>query len=366
MSSKIEQDKYVQALTAKGIDPQRAREIAHKTAAGQHSTGSQTADLFAPTPEADPTQPPKRSRQPGIVPAPVRETVAPTLLDAAATIGSDAPSRSDIAYLHAILCQVGLPRSAKTVEGLSVFERICGGAALRVTAGALWDGQQLVQQPIPYGANPRLVLAWLNTQAVKTRSPVIPVGDSAAEFLRMLGKESTGGRNGTLTSFKKQVQALAACHMTLGFNAAGRAYTYNGQPVKQFEAWIQPRDSQQRPLWPGVVTFSDDYYKSLIDHAVPQDVRAMYALKGSPMAMDIYAMLAERLHRISGRPVTLYWKALREQFGQEYRGIEADKDFKKAFLPALKKVLAVYPKAKVDQVTGGLLLFPSPPPIRYK
>jgi len=90
------------------------------------------------------------------------------------------------------------------VEGLQVFERSCGGAALRVTAGALWDGQQLVQQPIPYGANPRLVLAWLNTQAVKTRSPIIPVGDSAAEFLRMLGKESTGGKNGTLTNFKNK------------------------------------------------------------------------------------------------------------------------------------------------------------------
>lgn len=358
MSSSSDEDEYAQALTAKGIDPSQARAIARKTAGVRKAPDSRTADLFASSqPDAAP---------PAIAAPAPRDTIAPTLLDAAATIGTEAPSGSDIAYLHAILCQVGLPRGPKAVEGLTVFERICGGAALRVTAGALWDGKQLVQQPIPYGANPRLVLAWLNTQAVRTRSPVIPVGDSAAEFLRMLGKESTGGKNGTLTSFKRQIQALAACHMTLGFNAAGRAYTYNGQPVKQFEAWIQPRDSQQRPLWPGVVTFSDDYYKSLVEHAVPQDVRAMYALKGSALAMDIYAMLAERLHRIAGRPITLHWKALREQFGQEYRGVEADKDFKKAFLPALKKVLAVYPKAKVEQVTGGLLLFPSPPPIQYK
>ena len=366
MSSGIEHDEYYQALTKGGIDPRKAREIVGKTAGEKKAAAPRSGDLFAAAPAPQPEK--VRGRAPGstaAVPAP-RESIAPTLLDAAATIGTEPPSGSDIAYLHAILCQVGLPRSPKAVAGLQVFERMCGGAALRVTAGALWDGQQLVQQPIPYGANPRLVLAWLNTQAVKTRSPIIPVGDSAAEFLRMLGKESTGGKNGTLTSFKKQIQALAACHMTLGFNAAGRAYTYNGQPVKQFEAWIQPRDENQRPLWPGVVTFSDDYYKSLIEHAVPQDVRAMYALKGSALAMDVYAMLAERLHRISGRPITLHWKSLREQFGQEYMGIEADKDFKKAFLPALKKVLAVYPKAKVEQVTGGLLLFPSPPPIQYK
>lgn len=363
MSARIDatdsEENYAQALVARGVDPVKAREVARKTV-GKRKPDSQTDDLFGVAVE------PARTPSTAIAPPTPRDTIAPTLLDAASTIGSEPPSGSEIAYLHAILCQVGLPRGPKAVAGLQVFERMCGGAALRVTAGALWDGQQLVQQPIPYGANPRLVLAWLNTQAVRSRSPIIPVGDSAAEFLRMLGKESTGGKNGSLTSFKKQIQALAACHMTLGFNAAGRAYTYNGQPVKQFEAWIQPRDEHQRPLWPGVVTFSDDYYKSLIEHAVPQDVRAMYALKGSALAMDIYAMLAERLHRISGRPITLHWKSLREQFGQEYIGIEADKDFKKAFLPALKKVLAVYPKAKVEQVTGGLLLFPSPPPIQYK
>lgn len=353
MIARIDND-YVQALIAGGVDPQKAREIARKTAADQSASTGQTPDLFAPAAEPKPS-----------ISTP-RESIAPTLLNAAATIGTEPPSGSDIAYLHAILCQVGLPRGPKAVAGRQVFERMCGGAALRVTAGALWDGQQLVQQPIPYGANPRLVLAFLNTQAVKTRSPIIPVGDSVAEFLRMLGKESSGGKNGSLTSFKKQIQALAACHMTLGFNAAGRAYTYNGQPVKQFEAWIQPRDENQRPLWPGVVTFSDDYYKSLIEHAVPQDVRAMYALKGSALAMDVYAMLAERLHRISGRPITLHWKSLREQFGQEYTGIEADKDFKKEFLSSLKKVLVVYPTAKVVPVKGGLLLHASPPPIAYK
>ncbi|WP_229297042.1 hypothetical protein [Herbaspirillum sp. CAH-3] len=49
-----------------------------------------------------------------------------------------------------------------------------------------------------------------------------------------------------------------------------------------------------------------------------------------------------------------------------YQGKEADKDFKKKFLIALRAVLAVYPQAKVKQVTGGLMLMASPPPIPYK
>jgi len=57
---------------------------------------------------------------------------------------------------------------------------------------------------------------------------------------------------------------------------------------------------------------------------------------------------------------------LREQFGQEYQGKDADKDFKKKFLIALRAVLAVYPQANVKQVTGGLMLKASPPPIPYK
>lgn len=350
---KTDDQEYAAKLVAAGVDPAKAADVARRTKRPPKT--ERQPDLFA-----WPAAPATKKQMPATRPAEA------SLLDTAGVILQDDPTGSDIAYLHAIMCQVGLPRGPKAVEGMQVFERICGGAALRVTAGALWDGKQLVQQPIPYGANPRLVLAWLNTQAVKTRSPIIPVGDSAAEFLRMLGKESTGGKNGTLTNFKRQIQALAACHMTLGFNAAGRAYTYNGQPVKQFEAWITPRDEHQRALWPGVVTFSEDYYQSLIAHAVPQDVRAMYALKGSALAMDVYAMLAERLHRISGRPVVLHWASLREQFGQEYTGADPDKDFKKSFLSALKKVLAVYPKANVKQVHGGLMLMASPPPVPYK
>ena len=70
----------------------------------------------------------------------------------------------------------------------------------------------------------------------------------------------------------------------------------------------------------------------------------------------MYAWLAHRLHRIHGRGVTLYWANLREQFAQEYKGKDPDKDFKKEFVPTLKKVLAVYPQAKVKPVTGGVLL----------
>lgn len=284
------------------------------------------------------------------------------LVKTAAEIASERPDDDDRAYTHSIMCQVGLPRSK--VEGTS-FERRSGGVALLVEAGKLWDGKEFVQQPIPYGPMPRLMLAWMNTYAVRFNTPEIPIGDSASKFLRVLGKSTNGGVRGSFTTLKKQVQAIAACRMTLGFNSNGLAHTYEGKPIKHFDAWIVENE-EQRPFWPGTVTFSRDYYDTLKNHAVPIDLRALMELKSSALAMDIYTWLAQRLYRITGRPTVLHWASLREQFGQEYQGKDPDKDFKKKFIPALKTVLAVYPTAKVKRVMGGIMIMASPPPIPLK
>lgn len=284
------------------------------------------------------------------------------LIDASVRIKSDPPSSNDFTFMHSIMCQVGLPRSR--VNGTE-FERRCGAVGLYVRAGKIWDGKQFVQQPVPYGPMPRLVMAYLNTQALRSKSPEIDVGNSARGFLKQLGKESSGGKNGSYTNFRKQLMALSACSITLGFSTAEKAITYDGKPIQKFEAWIGNNDNQGA-LWPGVITFSQEYFTTLSEHAVPLDLRAINELTTSALAMDIYAMLADRLHRISGRPVALHWHNLREQFGQEYTGEEADKNFKKKFLPALQRVLAVYPDAKVKKVTGGILMMSSPPPIPYR
>ncbi|MEX3614412.1 MAG: replication protein RepA [Burkholderia gladioli] len=191
----------------------------------------------------------------------------------------------------------------------------------------------------------------MSTYAVRNKAQEIPIGDSAADFLRLMDMDSQGARYGAL---RTQMHALAACRLQMGHK--GRTMP-NMAPVKQFDAWVTNKDVRQRALWPGLMTLSDDYFSSLIESAVPLDNRALHALKGSALALDIYAWLAQRLHRIQGRGLTLHWKSLREQFAQEYKGKDPDKDFKKEFLPAL---------GKVKKVTGGVLLIGSPPPIPYK
>lgn len=279
------------------------------------------------------------------------------LVQASADIMGQSPSGNDFAFIHSVMCQVGLPRSK--VDG-ERFMRQSGAAWLNVQAGFLDEGKGPVLQPVPYGAMPRLALAWVSTFAKRHGSREIPIGDSAAEFLRNMGITGEDGRR--YSTLRTQMNALAACRLQLGYK--GR--TYNGQPVEQFDAWVSNRESGQRALWPGVMILSENYFSELVENAVPLDNRALHALKGSALALDVYTWLAHRLHRIDGRPVILYWANLREQFGQEYQGKEATKDFQKKFRIALRAVLAVYPQARVKPVTGGLMLMSSPPPIPYK
>ncbi len=268
---------------------------------------------------------------------------------------ADPPDRAD--FLHAILCQVGMPR--KATEG-RIFERTSGGAVMRLEAGAIFDGRQLVNRPLPYGTKPRLVMVHMSSEAVRTQCRQIHVGDSMKDFLIALGIDTSGGSHGGYTMFKKQMESLAACRLTLGLSAGGRAVTVNTQPISRFEAWLHPT-GEQRALWPGTLELSQEFYDTLTAHAVPLDHRALAALKHSALALDVYSWLAHRLCRVrkvDGAKVS--WDNLRDQFGQEY----ADpKNFKKEFRQALRQALAVYPDANIEDVPGGFLLKPSKPPL---
>jgi hypothetical protein len=121
-----------------------------------------------------------------------------------------------------------------------------------------------------------------------------------------------------------------------------------------------------------------------MNHAVPLDEMHIAALSHSSLCLDIYAWLAQRLHRIPvGKPARVSWAALHSQFGQGYNPERIDK-FRQVFRVALKEVLTLYTAARVDDedaksprlyVQGGqhvwrekpakgLTLYNSPPPVR--
>ena len=276
------------------------------------------------------------------------------IIGAAVEIEQDDPL--GIVYQHSLFCQVALPRSRP--EG-RVFERAYRNGSIRMHAGELWDGTRWIEQPLPAGPKPRLALCHLNSEAVKTRCPSVEVDRSARKFMERLGLNTDGGRDYNL--FKREMKALAACRMTLGFGGKKHPVTVDAKPIRRFEAWLS-YEGDQPTLWPGVIELSQEYFDSLLEHAVPLDPRAVSALAHSAMALDAYSFLARRLYTLE-KSVKVTWRQFHAQFGHEFKGKEAVDDFQKKFLPAVRAALTVYPSAKVEQVRGGLLLKPSLPPV---
>lgn len=317
---------------------------------GSDPSGSETSEIAT-----SPTTPAPTVPEAAALPVPLATPTQTRLIEAGAQIVATPPDRAD--FLHTVMCQVGLPRRRTEAR---TFERHSGHMSILLEAGKLFDGRDFVDRPLPYGTVPRLVMVHVSTEAVRTRQRRVEIGDSMRQFLTTLGMQTSGGERGGYRILRRQMEALAACRLTLGMFDQGRAITVDAKPIKRFEAWLQ-QDGDQRTLWPGVLELSEDFYDTLSEHAVPLDYRALGALKHSSLALDIYTWLAHRLCRVRhAGGVRLSWENLREQFGQEYGH---SKDFKKEFRHALRQVLVVYPDARLGEAIGGIVLYPSRPPL---
>jgi hypothetical protein len=121
--------------------------------------------------------------------------------------------------------------------------------------------------------------------------------------------------------------------------------------------WSRNDDGGTEPLWASSIVLSERFFESVISAPVPVDMRALRALRGSPLRLDIYTWLTHRMSYLR-RPTTVPWQALAVQFGGDYAQL---RQFKAVFLKQLDKVRAVYPFAQVHQADHGLLLLPSRP-----
>jgi hypothetical protein len=278
------------------------------------------------------------------------------LLDASTAIRGAPPERID--FLHTVQCQIGMPYR-NPGDGVREWDRKQGNASLRIEAGSVIDPAtgNFVHVGLPYGEKPRLVLIHLATEAVRTSSPVVDVEESMTAFARSLGLETNGQQ---IKSLKDQLARLAASTVRMGTVEEGRAVQVNTQFVSAFDLWF-PKQADQRILWPSTVRLSEEYFQSLGQHAVPLDHRAVAALASSSMALDIYAWLAQRLHRVpASKPQFIAWDLMHEQFGQGFARI---RDFRCRFLQTLHQVAAAYPAAKLSADDHGLTLSHSPPPV---
>jgi len=294
----------------------------------------------------------------GLPPLKPLSRIQQRLIRSAVDIESDDPE--SILYQHSIFCQTGMPYRDPG-PAIREWEREQGRASLLIEAGVARDPQtgKWTKLGLPWGPKPRLILAYLNAAALRSQSPEIEVEDSLTAFVKRIGLDPKG-RN--MRIIKDQLARLSAAQIRMAFtHSEDHATQVNAHIVGGFDLWFA-KDERQRVLWPSTVRLSLDYFESLQRHAVPLDERAIAALSHNAMALDVYAWLAQRLHRVEhGKPAFIPWTALQDQFGWHYTRI---RKFREVFRQTLELVCTQYRGAKVEIDGRGMTLRHSPPPVK--
>lgn len=251
-----------------------------------------------------------------------------------------------LGYQARILVQCSLPyRQLPTNE----WTRRNGGITLTLMAPSAIG--------LPYGAYPRLILTWATTEAVRTQSRILDIHHSLTRFMANLGiAPHANGRE--IRRFKEQTRRLFSTTVSTSLtNNSRQVHDMGFRLASELRMWWEPimetsADSSR-------IVLSHEFFHVITDGAIPLDLRAITALKGSALALDIYSWLVHRLSYLK-KPTVIPWELLQMQFGGEYADTKQGRyEFKRKFQAQLAEVLRLYPEAKVTADNQGLTLRPS-------
>lgn len=266
----------------------------------------------------------------------------------------------EVGYSARLLVQATLPHS-KPADGDFYFERVNGHTAVKIIGDPNYG--------LPFGTYPRLLLTWVTTEATRTKSPQLVLGNSLSEFMSKLdlnspGREgrASGGRDGSMPRIRQHMQRLFSSTVAATYDRDGQWMDVGFRPVERAHIFWNPQSPTQSALWNSTITLNKSFYDEIVRHPVPVDMGALRALAKtkSPLALDIYQWLTFRMSYLR-EDITIPWESLRTQFGcAEKSDKYPTRVFKHQFSRRLKQVLGVYPDASVESCDAGLILKPSP------
>jgi hypothetical protein len=276
------------------------------------------------------------------------------VVEAAAQYLSD--EENSIGFLYSGWCQAALPhRKLANEAGWQIqSERM----ALVVEPGMRPTASGKPEPVgVPYGSRARLIMIYLQSEAIRTQSREIVLGRSLREWLTKMGIP-VGGKS--LKDVRDQCERISRCRLSLSVRHGSRIGMTN-QNLVDTAMFVDNDEPGQGSLFVETARLSEGFYQQLQRHPVPLQDAAIRAIANNSMALDVYAWLAYRLHSLD-KPRPISWKAIKAQFGAGYARMD---HFKMNFRPTLALALAVYPDARVDEEDNGagLVLHPSRPPV---
>ena len=266
----------------------------------------------------------------------------------------NANETGDLAFMGQPLVQLTLPHTDP--GDVPFYERRNGDTALVVERGVIDRDGKTELAGIPFGVYPRLVLAWVTTEAVRTKNRSLALGGSLAAFMAELGLERGGE---TSTRLREQMRRLFAARIAIVKAVQGMDRT-SVQVASHTRLWWDESDPSETLDMGSTIRLTDDFYRLLVDRPVPLDMRALQVLKDSPLGLDLYMWLTYRVSYL-GREAVIPWTALEAQMGADYG---ETKNFTRKAKRELRKIKLVWPELDYATPRGRLVLKPCPPHVR--
>ena len=204
-------------------------------------------------------------------------------------------------------------------------------------------------------------MAWLSTEAVKTGSRVIVLGDSLSKFMRELGIYNSGGK--PQTRLRNQMKRLFGCTVSMIYKDEHGEQFISSLIAESGEFWWNERS--QPSLWDSKIELSEKFFNEIIRHPVPIDMNTLTALKRCSLGLDLYLWLVYRTFPIRA-PQRITWRQVYRQFGldpDKASDKQTVKNFRRKVLRELKKIKLAWPELNYSTAPGLLILHPSTPVI---
>ena len=260
------------------------------------------------------------------------------------------PDRGFMARLLALCC---LPRA--NPGNRHQYKRVNGPFKLIMVAGA--------DNKLPFGNLPRLLLAWVCTEAVRTQSRELVLGKSLSKFMRELGVYNSGGN--PQTRLRNQMNRLFGCTVSLIYEDNSGFARVTSPVADKHEFWWNERKPNEPVLWDSKIELGEKFFNEIVSHPVPLNMNTLRALKRCSLGLDLYLWLTYRTFTLK-RPVRITWRQLYRQFDANPTKTpdkQRVKFFRRKVLRELKKIKIAWPDVNYATDPGLLILHPSTPAI---
>ena len=217
-----------------------------------------------------------------------------TRFDQVNQLVSASEADADLGFMARTMALCSLPRT--NPGNRKEYVRRNGPYTLVMTSG--FDNK------LPYGNLPRLLVAWVCTEAVRTQSRELVLGKSLSEFMGKLGMDPIGGAR---TRLRNQMRRLFNAHVQLVYKDKHGEANVSSSVADRSEFWWNERKPDEPSLWESKIRLGEDLFNEIINHPVPLDMNTLMALTRCALGLDLYLWLTYRTFALRA-PLRLTWR----------------------------------------------------------